>query len=135
MTPDSIFRAKQGAADLIGSGTIILLESQPIEIGIPIQNEVGMTPENLTLRITLKKDDADKSSRWGVQTFPDNPKLIELIILNLDSPLGGGPPNPIPLWRNADDSSIVLMLRVQTQTDYPPIIHFSFYHKKPEVKS
>jgi hypothetical protein len=127
--PDSLFRAKQGTADLIASGTIVSLDNQPLEIGIPISNT-----ENLTLRLILKKDEVNKLSRWGMQTFLENPKLLELTIFNLESPLGGGPAEPLSLWRSPD-SAIVLALRIFTQPNTAPIIHFSFYKKKLEVKS
>lgn len=123
---DCVFRASCDGAELIASGTIIPLNDKPIDISIPMGDDA------LTLRIAFRQDEKDKASRYGIEVDESNFKLVKLCMVNLNSPLGGGPSKPIALWRNPT-SEIILMFRMFTQLPYPPIIHFSFYMKALEL--
>jgi len=100
------------------------LDSSPIDIGIPIADN-----NQLTLQLSFKKDEQDKSSRWTVSVSKENPLKIEMQMVNLESPLGGGPSEPVPLWRSGT-SRIFLALRILTQGNSPPVVHFSFYRRE-----
>ena len=124
---DCVFRGSSSGANLIASGTIIPLGDGPTDISIP------MADTELTVRITFETDKANPASRTTANGTKENPELVFVKIINLVAPVGGGPMTPIGLWK-LPDSQVQLMLRVYTQKEGPPLIHFSFYMKPYEVK-
>jgi hypothetical protein len=121
---NSVFYGKQSNAAIIASGTIVPLDRTPIDIGIPIAEG-----NQLTLQLSFRRDDEEKKSRWNVTPVTGNPLKIGMEMVNLDSPLGGGPSTPVRLWTSGT-SGIYLALRVITQGEAPPVIHFSFYRRE-----
>lgn len=120
---NSIYEARCSGADLIASGTLIPFDDEETEISIPTGSE-----DKLVLKIYFMKDEENKASRSKLSGDPNNQLIAHLTFYNLKSPFGGGPLKPVHLWKTPEEE-ILLMIRVFTQRDYPPVIHFSFYRK------
>ena len=125
--PDCVFRASCGGASVIASGTVIPLDDSPTELSIP------MGSSELTVRLIFETDKENTTSRTTASGTKENPSLVLLRIFNFTAPLGGGPVNPIPLWKSPD-GQVLLMLRIYSQKNGPPLIHFTFYSKPTEIK-
>ena len=125
---NSTFFAIQSGATLVASGTVIPMDQSPLDLGIPISDG-----KQLTLQLTFRKDTEDTKSRWQVTVVPDDPLKLVFEMVNLDSPLGGGPGQPVPLWKSGT-SRIYLTLRIFTQGDASSVIHFSFFRREEGEK-
>src|ERR1035437_7010858 len=90
----------------------------------PIQSE----PATLTLTINVARDEANAASRWSARGDPADPTRITLTLFNLNSPLGGGPSQAVPLW-NSPSFGILLQLKVYTSDNSPPLFLFSLYRR------
>jgi hypothetical protein len=124
---DCVFMASYDDATLIASGSVIPLADKAINITVPMGNNP------LTVRITFEKDEKDTSSRTHVTGNKETPRIIHINFINIKSPFGGGPKKPIILSKSPSEE-ILLMIRIYSQNEYPPLIHFSFYLKNLKDK-
>ena len=125
-SPDSVFTATSGGAKLIASGTVIPFDNGPVSIGIP------MGDGELVLTVSFISNE-DKQSRWDVRPDPDKPTHMGLVMSNFNMPFGGGPVEPIRLWRNPQ-FSIWGLFRFYSHGSSTNLIQFSFYMKDDPIE-
>ena len=126
--PNSVFTASSKGCTAIASGTLIPLDPLQFIIGIP---NLANDEHNLRVNVTLERDETDSKSLSQLTGDSEDNKLIHLRIVNLESPLGGGPAQPLELWRSPTDV-ILLQLRIYTQGSSAPTVHFTFYSQPLE---
>lgn len=120
---DFIKKIKSGSATILGSGTFITFNEDPVEVEFGMV-QGGAGPLKVIFEFT--KDGDSEGVVLKSEVIEPN-KILKLILVNFDSDLGAGTIKPIEIG-TYDGQKLFLGFRAHTMTNSESkTFHYTFY--------